>query len=123
MNASTVSILAAESAPPYIRGGLATSWQMFTAFGIFVGFLANVAFYHLGEDIIWRFQLSAPLLPTLPLLLLIYLCPESPAWHFKRDHYKFGYTALIKLRNIELQAARETYSAYLARKLDVSLRM
>lgn len=116
LNASTVSILAAESAPPYIRGGLATSWQMFTAFGILLGFLANVAFYDFGRDSIWRCQLAAPLVPTIPLLLLVYLCPESPAWHFKRDQYREGYASLVRLRNTKLQAARETYSAYLVRR-------
>lgn len=45
LNASTVSVLAAESAPSSIRGGLAVSWQMFTAFGIFLGFIANVVVY------------------------------------------------------------------------------
>ena len=122
LNASTVSILAAESAPPYIRGGLATSWQMFTAFGIFVGFLANVAFYHLGPEVIWRYQLAAPAVPTVPLLLLVYLCPESPAWHFTRGHYRKGFDSLVKLRNTKLQATREMYSVYLARKHDIHLR-
>jgi MFS family permease len=40
LNASTVSVYAAECAPAAIRGGLAVSWQMFTAFGIFLGFCA-----------------------------------------------------------------------------------
>jgi hypothetical protein len=31
LNSSTVNVFAAESAPAYIRGGLAVSWQMFTA--------------------------------------------------------------------------------------------
>lgn len=122
LNASTVSILAAESAPPHIRGGLATSWQMFTAFGILVGFLANVAFFDLRPDVIWRYQLAAPLVPTIPLLLFVYLCPESPAWHFKREQYREGYASLIKLRNTKLQAAREMYATYLMRKKDSSLR-
>jgi len=42
---STLNIFAAECAPAVIRGGLAVSWQMFCAFGIFVGFVANVAVY------------------------------------------------------------------------------
>ena len=37
LNASTVAVYAAECAPAYIRGGLAVSWQMFTAFGILIG--------------------------------------------------------------------------------------
>ena len=28
INSSTVSVFAAESAPAYVRGGLAVSWQM-----------------------------------------------------------------------------------------------
>ena len=46
INSSTVSVYAAECAPSPIRGGLAVSWQMFTAFGIFVGFITNVAVYN-----------------------------------------------------------------------------
>jgi MFS family permease len=46
VNSSTVSVYAAECAPSPIRGGLAVSWQMFTAFGIFVGFITNVAVYN-----------------------------------------------------------------------------
>lgn len=34
--ASTVPIFAAENSPPSIRGGLVMSWQMWTAFGIFL---------------------------------------------------------------------------------------
>lgn len=30
LNSSSVNVFAAESAPTYIRGGLAVSWQMFT---------------------------------------------------------------------------------------------
>ena len=116
LNASTVSVYAAESAPAYIRGGLAVSWQMFTAFGIFLGFLANVAFYDMGPDVIWRFQLAAPLVPAVPLLLMIYLCPESPAWQIKRLRFDLALSSLIRLRSTDLQAARELYSAYLSQQ-------
>ncbi|KAK0262691.1 hypothetical protein LTR35_017699 [Friedmanniomyces endolithicus] len=40
---STVPIFAAELAPASIRGALVMSWQMWTAFGIFLGFCANLA--------------------------------------------------------------------------------
>ena len=42
---STVPIFAAELAPASIRGALVMSWQMWTAFGIFLGFCANLAVY------------------------------------------------------------------------------
>jgi MFS family permease len=46
INSSTVAVYAAECSPSSIRGGLVVSWQMFTAFGIFVGFVTNVAVYN-----------------------------------------------------------------------------
>lgn len=115
INASTVSVFAAECAPASIRGGLAVSWQMWTAFGIFVGFTANVAVYNYGPQT-WRFQLAAPFIPTIPLLLTVFACPESPAWYIKSNRYNLAYRSLQRLRNTELQAAHEVYAAYLQRK-------
>ena len=46
LNASTVSVFAAECAPAAIRGGLAVSWQMWCAGGIFIGFVANAVLYN-----------------------------------------------------------------------------
>lgn len=110
LNASTVSVFAAESAPAYIRGGLAVSWQMFVAFGVLLGFLANVAVYNLEDDLIWRLQLAAPALPTIPLLMLVYFCPESPSWYMKRSQWPKAFSSLRRLRSSELQAAVELYS-------------
>ncbi|KAK0781093.1 hypothetical protein LTR91_015192 [Friedmanniomyces endolithicus] len=121
LNSSSVNVYAAECAPAYIRGGLAVTWQAFTAFGIFVGFLANVALHDYDASVIWRFQLAAPLLPALPLLLLIYLCPEAAPWYCKGGHYHLAYASLARLRNTELQAAIEIYSAYLSRRHHVKL--
>lgn len=112
INASTVSVFAAECAPASIRGGLAVSWQMFTAFGIFLGFTANLLVYGQGADT-WRVQLAAPFIPTIPLLLTVYTCPESPAWHIKANRYNLAYRSLQRLRNTDLQAARELYTTYL----------
>jgi hypothetical protein len=39
---STVPIFAAENSPAQIRGALVMGWQLWTAFGIFLGFAANV---------------------------------------------------------------------------------
>lgn len=56
IDASIVSVYAAECAPASIRGGLAVSWQMWVAFGIFLGFVANVAVYNVCtlHPAIWR---------------------------------------------------------------------
>jgi MFS family permease len=117
LDASTASVYAAECAPAAIRGGLAVSWQMFCAFGIFLGFVANAAVYDYGPNT-WRLQLAAPLLPTIPLVVLLYtFCPESPAWYVKRGaKYDRAFASLQRLRNSELQAARELYASYLQRQ-------
>lgn len=117
LNASTAAVYAAECAPTIIRGGLAVSWQMFCAFGIFVGFVANFAVTGFGDNT-WRLQLATPLIPTLPILTLVYTCPESPAWHIKKNsRYDLALISLQRLRNTELQAAKELYATYLQSQL------
>lgn len=117
IDASTASVYAAECAPALIRGGLAVSWQMFCAFGIFLGFVANAAVYNFGQNT-WRLQLAAPLVPTIPLLLMLFACPESPAWYLKRgSRYDLAFQSLRRLRNSEIQAAKELYATYLQRQL------
>ncbi|KAL5382310.1 hypothetical protein DPSP01_006707 [Paraphaeosphaeria sporulosa] len=117
---STLNVFAAECVPAAIRGGLAVSWQMFCAFGIFVGFVANVAVYDFGPNT-WRLQLAGPFLSTIPLLTIIYICPESPAWYLKHgNRYDLAFSSLARLRNTELQAAREVYINYLQRPEKVS---
>jgi sugar porter (SP) family MFS transporter len=85
---------------------------MFTAFGIFLGFVFNAAVYNLSSP--WRLQLGFPFIPTLPLIGLVFLCPESPTWLMKRaERYDLAFNSLARLRNTELQAAKEVYSAYI----------
>lgn len=114
IDASTAAVYAAECAPSLIRGGLAVSWQMFCAFGIFLGFVANVAVYGFGDNT-WRLQLSAPLIPTLPVLVLVYFLPESPAWYIKSNgRYDLALGSLRRLRQTELQGARELYAMHVS---------
>ncbi|KAI0121580.1 major facilitator superfamily domain-containing protein [Hypoxylon sp. NC0597] len=53
IKASTVPIFAAENSPASIRGALVMSWQLWTAFGIFLGCSANLAVGQVGR-IAWR---------------------------------------------------------------------
>ena len=109
--ASTVPIFAAENCPAAIRGGLVMSWQMWTAFGIFLGFCANLAVYNVGK-IAWRLQLGSAFIPAVPLVIGIYFCPESPRWYIKKGRYDRAFKSLCRLRNTPLQAARDLYYIY-----------
>jgi MFS family permease len=86
----TVPVFSAEVAPANIRGGLVMTWQIWTAFGIFLGTCANLAVKDTGA-ISWRLQLGSAFIPAIPLLIGIYFCPESPRWLMKKKRYGLAY--------------------------------
>ncbi|GLB43018.1 putative major facilitator superfamily, sugar transporter (TC 2.A.1.1) family protein [Lyophyllum shimeji] len=112
--ATTSPVFAAENTPASIRGGLVMCWQMWTAFGIMLGFSANLALFQVGK-IAWRLQMGSAFLPAVPLTLGIFFCPESPRWLMKKGRYQDAYKSFKRLRNSELQAARDMY--YVHRQL------
>ncbi|GFP59747.1 hypothetical protein ACSS6W_009687 [Trichoderma asperelloides] len=104
----TVPVYAAENAPAAIRGGLVMSWQIWTAFGIFLGTCANLAVGKVG-DIAWRLQFGSAFIPAVPLVIGTFLCPESPRWYMKKGKHLKAWKSLQRLRNTPLQAARDLY--------------
>ncbi|KAL4415800.1 hypothetical protein CABS03_03007 [Colletotrichum abscissum] len=123
--ASTVPIFAAENSPAPIRGALVMTWreyhplphfdidimtstELWTAFGIAAGTAANLAVAKTGA-IAWRLQLGSAFIPALPLVLLIYICPESPRWYIKKNRFPDAMKSLLRLRNHPIQAARDIY--------------
>ncbi|KAJ0164242.1 Major myo-inositol transporter IolT [Colletotrichum tanaceti] len=114
--ASTVPIYAAENSPPSIRGALVMSWQMWTAFGIALGTAFNLAVYYAEHN--WRLMLGAPFLPAVPLLFLIYLCPESPRWLMKKGRYHDAWKSMIQLRHNPIQCSRDMYAIHAQLQLE-----
>ncbi|KAG5924098.1 hypothetical protein E4U42_004752 [Claviceps africana] len=104
----TVPVFSAENSPAIIRGGLVMSWQMWTAFGIFLGTCANLAVGKTGA-IAWRLQFASAFIPAVPLVLGVYFCPESPRWYLKKKKYAKAWRSLLRLRNTPLQAARDLF--------------
>ncbi|KAI1128012.1 sugar transporter-domain-containing protein [Nemania abortiva] len=111
IKASTVPIFAAENSPASIRGALTMTWQMWTAFGIWLGTIANLVVGRVGP-IAWRLQIGSAFIPAVPLTALILFCPESPRWYIKKGRYAEAMTSLLKLRNNPIQAARDLYAIY-----------
>ncbi|KAI1080741.1 hypothetical protein F5B20DRAFT_93029 [Whalleya microplaca] len=117
IKASTVPVYAAENAPASVRGALVMSWQMWTAFGILLGTAINLAvFYH---PLNWRLMLGAPFIPAVPLVCLIYLCPESPRWLMKKNRYPEAWNSMVRLRHHSIQVARDIY--YIHAQLSVEM--
>ncbi|RWA09944.1 hypothetical protein EKO27_g5159 [Xylaria grammica] len=111
VKASTVPIFAAENSPASIRGALTMTWQMWTAFGIWLGTVANLAIGRVGP-IAWRLQIGSAFIPAVPLCALILFCPESPRWYMKKGRYAEAMASLLKLRNNPIQAARDLYAIH-----------
>lgn len=93
---------------------------MWTAFGIFLGFCANLAVKDTG-DISWRLQLGSAFIPAVPLWVGVYFCPESPRWYIKKGRYEKAYKSLKRLRNTELQAARDLYYIFAQIRMEETL--
>lgn len=92
----TVPVFSAENAPAIVRGGLVMSWQMWTAFGIFLGTCANLAVYDVG-DIAWRLQLGSAFIPAVPLCIGVCLCGAQLP--FDRSLTSFRFTSVPNLQD------------------------
>ena len=93
---------------------------MWTAFGIFLGTCANLAVKDTGA-ISWRLQFGSAFIPAVPLWIGVYFCPESPRWYIKKGRYLNAFQSLKRLRNTELQAARDLYYIYSQIRLETEL--
>lgn len=90
-------------------------WQMWTAFGICLGYVASVAFQNttvFGENSQWRWMLGSTSIPPLIVMLQVYFCPESPRWYMEKGRYKDAFRSMTRLRNNEVQATRDMYYAH-----------
>jgi len=120
LKGASVPIFAAENSPARIRGALVMSWQMWTAFGILLGFVANLAVFQVGKNA-WRLQIGSAFMPAVPLVIGIFFCPESPRWYIKKNKLRQAYNSLLKLRHYELQAARDLYYIYTQIELEKAI--
>ncbi|KDQ21959.1 hypothetical protein BOTBODRAFT_26364 [Botryobasidium botryosum FD-172 SS1] len=118
VNSGTVPVYAAETSPPEIRGALVMMWQTFTAFGIMLGFVADLAFYHVPDrsgirGLNWRLMLSSAAVPALVVMSMVFFCPESPRWLLSKGRYRDAYQGFARFRYNDVQAARDLYYAHI----------
>ncbi|KAI0021672.1 hypothetical protein F4780DRAFT_274995 [Xylariomycetidae sp. FL0641] len=113
---STTPVYAAESTPKTIRGALTMMWQMWTAFGIMLGFVVSVAFEHVtfigGPNSPWRWMLGSTAIPPMFVMAQVYFCPESPRWYMEKGKFDKAFSALKRLRRNDIQASRDMYYAF-----------
>ena len=78
---SMIAIFAAECSPPKLRGALVMQWQMWTAFGIMIGYVADLAFYFVPDQsgiigLNWRLMMGSAMLPAVIVCCIVYFTPE-----------------------------------------------
>ncbi|KAJ5661480.1 uncharacterized protein N7477_009096 [Penicillium maclennaniae] len=111
---ATVPVYAAETAPPAIRGALVMQWQMWTAFGIMLGYAADLIFYKVSDTpsivgLNWRLMMASAMFPALVVCCFVFTCPESPRWYMSKKQYFRAYQSICTLRHHKIQAARDLY--------------
>ncbi|KAI9888221.1 MAG: hypothetical protein M1814_000957 [Vezdaea aestivalis] len=94
----------AECSPPAIRGALVMQWQMWTAFGIMLGYAADLAFYKV---------------PDRPHITGL----KSPRWYMSKNRHAKAYRSMCRLRFSKAQAARDVFymSTLLEAESDMNL--
>ncbi|KAH8677374.1 hypothetical protein BX600DRAFT_408732 [Xylariales sp. PMI_506] len=111
---ATTPIFAAECSPPKLRGALVMQWQMWTAFGIMIGYVADLAFYFVPDmsgiiGLNWRLMMGSAMLPAVIVCCLIWMTPESPRWYLTKKRHLDAYKAICRLRYEKVQAARDLF--------------
>lgn len=96
------------------------NWQLFVAFGILLGFSANLIAADIGL-LSWRFQMASAFLPALGLITLIWAIPESPRWLLKKGRLSEAFAALALCRHTQLEAAIELLYANAQIQAEISL--
>ncbi len=95
-------------------------WQVWTAFGIMLGYVADLALFRVADPapgrsgdgikgLKWRLMLASAMLPAVVVCLLVYACPESPRWYMARGRRDAAYHAMVRLRYCRVQAARDVF--------------
>ena len=81
---------------------------------MFLGFMVNliVVSYVKNAFVGWRILTNTVLIPTIPLLLLIYLMPESPRYLMKHGRYSEALQAFTSLQTSVLLASRDFMYAH-----------
>lgn len=124
---ATVPVYSAECAPAKIRGALVMQWQVWTAFGIMLGFICDLGFYYVPDSsgitgLSWRLMLGSAGVPALLLLAQVFFCPESPRWLIGKGRHAQAYDSLVRLRNHKILAARDLFMISVALEEERKLR-
>ncbi|XP_043700338.1 polyol transporter 5-like [Telopea speciosissima] len=97
-------VYTAELSPATTRGFLTSLPEVFINIGILLGYISNIAFSVLSENINWRLMLGVAAVPALGIATGIMAMPESPRWLVMRGRIGEAKRVLIRTSNSEEEA-------------------
>jgi hypothetical protein len=101
---------------------------MWTAFGIMVGYAADLAFYYVPDHpgvtgLNWRLMMASAMLPAVIVCCFVFMCPESPRWYLSKGRHHAAYKSMCRLRFNKIQAARDLFYMAELLKAEESIQM
>ncbi|GAA95856.1 hypothetical protein E5Q_02513 [Mixia osmundae IAM 14324] len=114
---ATVPVYAAECSPPAIRGALVMMWQTWTAFGIMIGYVADLVFYNVKDTahvtgLNWRLMLGSAGFPAIIVCVQVLFLPESPRWYMLRNRHRSAFESIRRLRYDDIQTSRDLFTMH-----------
>ena len=88
----------AEIAPPDLRGRLVSMNQLMITIGIFASYLVGYAF---ADSQGWRWMLGLAAVPSVAMLVGLFLLDESPRWLLARGRVEDARAVLLRTRSAE----------------------
>lgn len=125
---ATVPIYAAETSPPAIRGALVMQWQMWTAFGIMLGYASDLIFFNVPDlpgvvGLGWRLMMGSAMFPAVLVCFVVFLCPESPRWYLSKGSHPQAYRSMCRLRFNKVQAARDLFYMHTLLEAEATMKL
>ncbi len=102
--AVAVPLYVAEIVPSKDRGKYVTFFQLLLTFGIVLAYFVDLLFTTSGN---WRAMFSVLLIPSVILLLGLFLLPESPRWLVANNQVEKAKAVLKKVSYSPAEAAKE----------------
>ncbi|CAL5029240.1 unnamed protein product [Urochloa decumbens] len=97
-------IYISEISPAMSRGSFASFPEIFGSLGILLGYVSNLAFAGLPDGVNWRVMLGAGVLPSVSIVFVIMVIPESPRWLVMQGRAADARAVLLRVTDSEEEA-------------------
>ncbi|TVU16615.1 hypothetical protein EJB05_40188, partial [Eragrostis curvula] len=93
-----------EISPATTRGSFASFPEIFGSLGILLGYVSNLVFAGLPDNINWRVMFAAGVVPSVSIVFVLMVIPESPRWLVMQSRAAEARAVLIKVTDGEEEA-------------------